>query len=161
MIAITKGDKTIEFVEHENSIGRLHYKRIFSKNATFTSADSLLVVEILKTSIWKSGYSVRKGGEEIFTIKSLFGARVIIKSNTGQKETFHISRKVFFGRNTVLKDKDDRELATMHTTFRWRKLRIDYHFEISEALKNKTNYLILPVIMVFTERARRQAAAAV
>lgn len=160
MIAITKGEKTIEFVEHENSLGSLHYKNIFSKDATFTSAESHLDVEILKISMWKSDYSVRKEGEEIFTFKRLFGARVIIKSNTGQKETFHISRQVFFGRKAILKDRDDRELAIMHTVFQWRKLRFDYHFEISEALKIKTNYLILAVIMVYAERARRKRSAA-
>lgn len=156
MIAITKSAKRIEFVQYEKTLGTLRYQGIFSRKAHVILPGNPSDILISRASIWKNIYSVTIDNREIYSSRFLLWGKVQIESKGENAEIFQIKHKGIFFSKAVLADKDSRELAVMQRRFRWKGLRFDYHFELSDAMKRHDGFILLLALMVYLERIRRR-----
>ncbi len=159
MKAITEDSKTIVFYEGNHIVGKLVFRGRFSKKASIIDAENL-VHEIVAVNFWKTKFEVRLDQQCVFTIKKKWAGKAEISSNRDSESDKLIFRhKGFFKIRFVIQDKDDRELAVVRSTFRWKSFRYDFDIEVSDSLKKKANHYVLLGVMIYLVRdAQRQKA---
>jgi hypothetical protein len=156
MIAITRSAKMIDFMQYEKTLATLSYQGIFSWKAHVILPDNSSDILISRVSLWKNICTVTVDRQEIYSSRFLFFGKVRIESKNDIPEIFLLKHKGFFFSKAVLVDKDGRELATMQRRFRWKGLKFDYHFELSDAFKRREGFILLLTLMVYLERIRKK-----
>ena len=156
MIAIAKSAKRIEFMQYEKTLATLRYQGIFSWKAHLILPDNPSDILISRVSIWKHVYFLTIDEQEIYSTRFLFWGKIQIESKGEKSERFLLKHKGLFFSKAVLMDKDDRELAVMQRKIRWKGLRFDYHFDLSDALKRDDGFILLLALMVYLERIRKK-----
>lgn len=162
MKAITEDSKNIVFYEGNHIVLKLVYAGRFSNKASIIDADNR-VYEIVAVNFWKTRFEIRLDQECLFTVKKKWAKTAEIGIINGSSNNIILFKhKGLFRFRFIIQDKDDRELATIRSRFRWKGFRRDYEIEISDSLKRKPNHLVMLGIMIYLVRnSQKQHAGGV
>lgn len=152
MKAITEDSKNIVFYEGNHIVLKLVYAGRFSNKASIIDARNQ-VYEIVAVNFWKTRFEISLNQECLFTIKKKWAKTAEIGINNGSSSNILLFKhKGLFRFRFIIQDKDDRELATIRSKFRWKGFRNDYEIEVSDSMRRKPDHLVILGIMLYLVR---------
>ena len=159
MKAIAEDSKNILFYEGNHLVAKLVYSGRFSKKASVVDAENH-VYEIVAVDFWKKKFEIRHNQQCLFKMKKKWNGTTEISTNSDSASVLLIFKhKGFIKSRYVIQDKDERELAAVRSTFRWKGLRYDFDIEVTDSLKRKENHYVILGIMIYLVRdLKRQHA---
>lgn len=159
MKAITEDSKNIVFYEGNQMVVKLVYSGRFSKKASLIDAENH-VYEIVAVDFWKKKFEIRHNQQCLLKMKKKWNGNAEISTNRNSvSDILVFKHKGFWNSRYVIQDKDERELAAVRSTFRWKGFRYDFDIEVTDSLKRKDNHYVILGLMVYLLRdLKRQHA---
>ncbi len=112
------------------------------------------------TGFWNTGVAVTKNGAPYADLKYTFGGAISLTFENGQ--TFFFKKKSFWGGEYILTDREEQELATVTSEFKWSNWGFTYDIDIRTGMSDRdANNMLLPFLMIYCTkymRMRRSAA---